>query len=435
MPINQVTTPAVTQIHDTGVTAPETNNKRAQALYDANPYRKYTYKNSFLQNLASALGFRTNADSMREQMVMQAQEYDSAISQKLQDEMYNTPSEMASRMRQAGLNPDILGIGDASAASPSPEDTSVPNLPQGDEINPSDAFNAVANIVSSSLLNFVGISKQMQELKSISLANEKQQFDVFKSRFDFALSAYDSLRDYNGSYELPSTLTKYLSRGMNKRQASAFASSVSDFYSSITKDKSVSSDIADIASSNRKYVEDSSLPGMDDSLQVAVDSLRFLNSKRREFDLSLAESQKEKSDFEKEYYNTLNGEEKARAENFQNSYDIALNQERVANNVPQEQAKSESEHYKSERSRDAVMRALTPIIDDLSDYIQRKYPSGLFTELLDSSLNEFLSSESYISSRSKSRSKSRKGYGGRTFKRSSISIRPNILKKYHGGGR
>lgn len=122
---------------------PQTGIDMYDQLYNANPYRNLTYKKSFWQNIASALGFRTDADRWLEDAQVNASEYDASVASLMQQNVYNDPSAQASRERAAGLNPDLLGIGDVQGAAKPADD------PNGMSQNVGDEFNQFADTVAS----------------------------------------------------------------------------------------------------------------------------------------------------------------------------------------------------------------------------------------------------------------------------------------------
>lgn len=150
-----------------------TGNISYEALYAMNPYRNYTYKRSWFQNLMSGLGLRTDADRYEEEMAMNAREYDANIALKEYNENFEDPVNEAQRLRNAGINSALSGLGDANQASPiSPDDT--PPSAMADDMNTIQGF-------SSSILNLaqmtIGFMGDLESLKSLRLANESGDMD------------------------------------------------------------------------------------------------------------------------------------------------------------------------------------------------------------------------------------------------------------------
>lgn len=99
-----------------------------------NPYANAQYKYGILDYFLNAFGFRSGYDSWKENMTLQAGEEDARIQQMLDARQYDDPSSQVSRMRAAGLNPDLeggQGISPGDSNMPG-EDLSVPTPTEGD---------------------------------------------------------------------------------------------------------------------------------------------------------------------------------------------------------------------------------------------------------------------------------------------------------------
>lgn len=159
----------------TSVSRPELG-PQYQQLLDANPYRGVEYHTTPWQNVLSALGFRTQADAWRENMAVQAAEYDASIAQKAYDESYNTPTMQVERMRAAGLNPDLDGgssINPGEAASLG-QDPSTPMQSTGAEGTFGEAvgtLSQVANMVLGGFSQGIGLVQTLQGVHANRLQN------------------------------------------------------------------------------------------------------------------------------------------------------------------------------------------------------------------------------------------------------------------------
>lgn len=144
---------------------------RYQAMLDANPYRNQTYEKSGWQNLLSAMGFRTQADAFKENMAVQAAEYDASIAQKAYDESFNSPTAQTARMRAAGLNPDIDpgSISPGEAAQPA-QDPSTPMQTTGDD-NAANLLGGFANLVMEGFSTAMGLVQNFQGIEANHLRN------------------------------------------------------------------------------------------------------------------------------------------------------------------------------------------------------------------------------------------------------------------------
>lgn len=143
--------------------APSGYGDMYDALFAANPYRKQTYQQSGWQKLLSSMGFRTGYDDWLDQTSTNIAEWDASIMSMLQQNQYNEPAQQAERMRQAGINPDLLGTGDvASAASPMED-------PNGMPAQDSNEIGKAAGLLSgfaSSCMSAFGLAAQLMKTSS-----------------------------------------------------------------------------------------------------------------------------------------------------------------------------------------------------------------------------------------------------------------------------
>lgn len=159
-----------------------------QALIDTNPYRSagLNYKESPWQKFLSALGFRTSADVYRENMAVQADEFDAQIAQQAYAEQYNSPVEEMARMKAAGLNPDISG-GQGISAGEAQTPNQDPSLPISSEADiTSDAVNMFANGVLSCFSSALGLVSSVQGIQRTHLENVLSTINVPSQIQDFA---------------------------------------------------------------------------------------------------------------------------------------------------------------------------------------------------------------------------------------------------------
>lgn len=147
---------------------------RYQQMLDANPYRNREYNSSPWQNMLSALGFRTEADAFKENMAVQAAEYDAAIAQKAADEEYNSAAAQAERLRLAGINPDLNGGQNISAgdAAGLPQDPSTPMQTTGAE----GTMKEVASGLLEAFSTAIGLVQTFQGIHASHLQNTLNTF-------------------------------------------------------------------------------------------------------------------------------------------------------------------------------------------------------------------------------------------------------------------
>ena len=168
-------------------------------LKSSNPYRNQEYKESGWQKFLSSLGFRTQADAWKENMSVQAAEYDAALAQKQFDTEYNSPSEQAARMRAAGLNPDLDPSSiDSGSAAPMGEDPSTPMQSTGDE----ETLGRVANGIMSAFTSALGIVTTFQGIHRNHLENLLLGFNSSKAISDFAKDNWQSMLPESAESEI-----------------------------------------------------------------------------------------------------------------------------------------------------------------------------------------------------------------------------------------
>ena len=151
--------------------APETGDPFYDDLYQANPYRNLTYHKSAWQSLLEGLGFRTSYDTWREQAEVNSAEYDARIMEMMKANEYNSPTAEAARMRQAGLNPDLLGTADVEPAAEQAPD------PNGMEPNVADDFNAFGETLSTIFSRALVVCKDFKALDQMNAVIDAQNID------------------------------------------------------------------------------------------------------------------------------------------------------------------------------------------------------------------------------------------------------------------
>lgn len=142
------------------------------------PYLNYNYKSGWWDSIGDFFGFRTKEDSLREQMQLQARAQLASLQNDVFQNDYNSASERASRMRDAGLNPDLEGQVDGESAAQmehplNPIDPSVFDPPANMIPDVVSIFGTAASALSSvgtfsKLLADIGLSKSQKVATEIS---------------------------------------------------------------------------------------------------------------------------------------------------------------------------------------------------------------------------------------------------------------------------
>lgn len=160
-----------------------TGNKMYDDLFAANPYNNLTYNRSSWQDFLSALGFRTDFDRWKEEQQVNANEYNAQVASIMQQNEFNDPSAQAARMRQAGINPDLLGTQGVSDSASPVQDVN------GMSPNMEDDFGKVQQF-GTAILNLCqvgfGLAKDIMTFKQMSTALQDQDIDLAKKFMNFA---------------------------------------------------------------------------------------------------------------------------------------------------------------------------------------------------------------------------------------------------------
>lgn len=140
-------------------------------LFQNNPYRNLTYNKSWFQSFLSSLGFRTDYDRWKEDAQVNANEYDAGIFEMMQQNDFNSPMAQAQRMRDAGMNPDLLGIGDVAPGAKPNED------PNGMSQNVGDEFMEFGTSIASVFSRAMAVFKDFKSLEQMNTIIDSQNID------------------------------------------------------------------------------------------------------------------------------------------------------------------------------------------------------------------------------------------------------------------
>lgn len=298
-------------------------------LRAANPYTNQSYNKSGWQKFLSALGFRTEADAWKENMAVQAAEYDASIAQKEFDTQYESAPEQVARMKQAGLNPDLdpssVSPGDAGAMG---QDMSTPMQSTGDE----QAIMQAVGFITRAVETAFGIAGQIGQLKSLGIANTAGEIDINEKLYKFSKWVFEETRDsfsadysdeenFNRAFRQHDIIARQLH--LPKRFRNQFRQNLSSFYDSLNQDadfwskKRSSNDdkLAVARQMESKFFSDGSLKGM----RIVNNGLVRLSDALAEAalhsDIAQAEASGSKAGYESDYYSELDGAAVARAQN------------------------------------------------------------------------------------------------------------------------
>ena len=310
-----------------GVQAPEVAQSY-QGLIDANPYRNAGYKVRPWQQFLSWLGFRTQADAWKENMAVQASEYDSAILQKAYNEDYNDPQSQVARMRQAGLNPDIDPSSISSGeASPMPEDPSIPMQSSGQEGQLMSFADGIMNIASTAigLVGSVqGISRNALQNSLLATEGETAISDLAQRMAPYFIPETDDISEDGSGWQVQALEgAKIFSRSMDKRTQKRFLDTIQSYWNGAYGNaKSYEEFKHNLESRFSHKVAERTLEDDFGVLnEIFADELGELNKKvmklQSEAQKESLEASKAESGYEESYYSGLDGAIQSGAENAQ----------------------------------------------------------------------------------------------------------------------
>lgn len=211
-------------------------------MWENNPYRYLYYDPSFWDNI----GLSNKAKDANSEYQRLYDEYVAGIYEQQRQDAYNSESAQVERQRQAGLNPDLLGVENSQTGQMTP-----PNAGMNPALNGrSPALDAFGTITQ--VLGFATSSLQaINQIKSLSIANfagEAANFNTYMEQArphiinEYALRFME--RSDNDWADIVETSNPYKSRKQRKDYNKAFYNllSSSDFSASESAYKQLSAD-------------------------------------------------------------------------------------------------------------------------------------------------------------------------------------------------
>lgn len=211
-------------------------------LQQANPYQTMDYRQSWMQQFLSKLGFRTNYDAYRESLALQAKEYDAALAEKAYNEQYDSPVEQVQRERDAGLNPDLTGNISAGESSALRDDGNPAIAPEADDLAIAENFAGMCLQGVQMAFGLAGegvnLLSGIADLRSKSIANDNAKLNTAFELLSGVLTPdeLDNFKSSDGVVNESYFGTQTGSRLVNllgKRRARKYVSSVNQFARSL----------------------------------------------------------------------------------------------------------------------------------------------------------------------------------------------------------
>lgn len=291
----------------------------ALSTYDPN-----SVEDTFIDRLANFFGFRSSADKMRLEINQARQEQLNQLVNQQAEQEYNTEAAKAQRERQAGLNPDLIGLGDASEATEGSEPEQrldFSQLVSGDDFikSFSGAFSsAIAACSSIQGLLSTGIDirdkifnhNNLLQAKSWNILRNTNSLDDLKRMFfeDEAYPFYndDILKDYG----LRSKRDRKFFRQFVSTRKAAFEGQLEKYKTFDDYLKAQDSLFGEMSKWYRSK---------DNAFDVGP-SLKIFNDYEHSVYEAGLKAQESKSNYEKGFYDKLNPEQAASAVNNSNEY-------------------------------------------------------------------------------------------------------------------
>lgn len=323
-----------------GVPMPEVSDPRLRQLYESNPYRNAEYTVSPWNQFLSWLGLRTSADAWRENMAIQASEYDSQVAQMDYQNDYNSPAAQAERMNLAGINPNLNGGQsiDSGNSKGMPEDTSLPMVSQGDEVQIGNVIHSVLGVFSSA----VGIVGSIQGVFRNRLDNNLKSIQNESSLVGLAESVAGSflpespepagmLNDFDWKSSALRNAEKFAGR-LPKSHREKFLSYIQNYWSSAIGESKTYDEFTKRVNSRRGFYMESqtNYDEFDSVLKLITEPLAKLSAENIRSSLKRSNAENQAAiagaQTETEYQNALDGALMGEAQNSENALTTETNQ-------------------------------------------------------------------------------------------------------------
>lgn len=176
---------------------------RFGALASSDPYQNLPRDRTFWDKVVNFFGFRSGYDRAQEQYNLASAEYQAQLAQLASEEQYNSPSAQAMRMREAGFNPDLNGLGDVSPASEFDNQQASPDVSADVELG------SVVSTVLSAFTGTMSILKDMRSLKQMNQAIDANDIQLGNSLLDFFKNSHGLFDQYDFDADLKDSVQGY----------------------------------------------------------------------------------------------------------------------------------------------------------------------------------------------------------------------------------
>lgn len=156
------------------------------ALKQNNPYAQSLRKKTWLDGLVSSLGLQSGYDKYELERKQNELNYEASINQLIQQNEYNSPEEQAARMREAGMNPDLVdGVTDNTQSS-----ESGPKLAMSDMSDVISKANEPIQKFGSTIMQALqlafGMAESINGIEGMKLSNDGKDISNLLALFNGA---------------------------------------------------------------------------------------------------------------------------------------------------------------------------------------------------------------------------------------------------------
>lgn len=327
----------------TGLT-PDFRDRYESAL---DTYDPSLIEDTFWDKFANFFGFRSSADKARLQLKQSRSEAINQLVNQSAEQAYNSELEKAQRMRDAGMNPDLLGTGVASEATEGNEPEGRPAFDQlttasdfaSGFMNAFQSAISIASGIQGFQLNGVNLSDKVLDLgskirgKSIDILRDtlssSELADFFKPDNSDGVNVYNWSDDTLISYGLRSPRARKMFRSQVQKLRDSYAGEIENYKSVEDYLKAQASSLTEQGAWYREKGNSdiSVLTALRDFAytlhnleQIDAEYRTELSNYQKSFTGQLspsdaADAVNAGNQFEADYKHSLNGQDKASAEN------------------------------------------------------------------------------------------------------------------------
>lgn len=300
----------------------ESYRNQFYATYDA--YNPNSINDTFWDLGANFFGARSSADKMRMQIKARRDQEIANLIGVSREQKYNSEKEKADRMRAAGLNPDLQGLGQASEAT---ESTELDPVDFSGLTTGADIAGSALNAVSTALSLFSGIQSLKANgidiaAKELDLAqgSDSQIFNLLRTAFskDMFDSYTKGRNDWSFQDTLPVLKSHLKKIGVRSSRAQKLVlQKWADLFGSYTGDILNYKSMKDYIDAQDSYASGASSwyrkNGMNSTDDDIIPALRDFNEMLHSVDVAYG-------NFSRKYYSLLDAGKKAAAENAANEF-------------------------------------------------------------------------------------------------------------------